>query len=705
MTSTLKLEVPVEVDGLEKLDQLNRDLDQTGKSLDDTSQRGTSGFKLLAAGAAGFGIGLATAGIGAALDGIGNSIELASDKAEAASKVNILFGESADVVTAASEGAAQSVGLSSGAYLTAAGNVGNLVTNMGIAGPAAADMSVDIVQLAADMGSFNNLPTDQAVEAIGAAFRGETEPIRAFGVMLSDATIKAKALELGLYDGTGALDDSAKATATYQLILEKTSNAQGDFARTSEGLANSQKIANARVEEAWTRVGDVLAPIAAQIVPMLADGMEALVGFIEDVVVAVSTWADDNRELLDTLSGIGDVIFGALQTAFGWLMDIIGELGYRFGGLIGLFIDLAGAIVDLGAAIAAVMRGDFDAAGNHAQLALERIQGFQENVQRAIGDAARRTADETEIAAQATARSHQEALEQTALASGRWWTSIGQTAEVEGARIASGYVEKTAENLRRLTPRVDGAAQDLAQTLPDRLDEGAKAAGRIAAETPGALASRLRSTRDDWRGALDQLRDDMKNSLSKGKEIAELEAVLSGKALARGLKSTDPIVRAQALETVDLINGRLATLQGLAFDVGSAAGRAVVNGLHSSDHAVRGWAAQAARAMQANLQLNSPAKEGPFSRNGGPEAWMGHNADLMLRSFSRRWDVGLDRWSPGSFESPVPSGSGAGGGGRHYAITVQTLAGDPVAMGREIVTAIQAYERGGGRDWRASPAG
>ena len=90
-------------------------------------------------------------------------------------------------------------------------------------------MSADIVQLAADVGSFNNAPTADVVAAIGSAFRGESEPIRQFGVMLDVASVKAKALELGLYDGRGELDKTAKATATYQLILEQTSKAQGDF--------------------------------------------------------------------------------------------------------------------------------------------------------------------------------------------------------------------------------------------------------------------------------------------------------------------------------------------------------------------------------------------------------------------------------------------------------------------------------------------
>ena len=75
--------------------------------------------------------------------------------------------------------------------------------------------------------------------------RGESEPIRQFGVLLDDATLKQRAMTMGLYDGKGALDQHARVLAAQAEILAQTSDAQGDFARTADGLANSQRIAAA----------------------------------------------------------------------------------------------------------------------------------------------------------------------------------------------------------------------------------------------------------------------------------------------------------------------------------------------------------------------------------------------------------------------------------------------------------------------------
>jgi hypothetical protein len=237
----------------------------------------------------GLGVGLAgIAGIGvgisAVTETISKSLDLASDKAEAASKANVLFGESYHIIEEASKNAAESVGISSGAYLTAAGNLGNLITNFGITGDAGANLSKNLVQLAADMGSFNNASTEEVTEAMGSAFVGETEPLRRFGVMLSAASVAAKAVELGLARSTKEVDQAAKVQATYALIVEQTSKAQGDFARTATGAANAQRISAAKMEEAMTKLGEKLAPIAQKLLPIVAEIGVAIVDVFGQLV-------------------------------------------------------------------------------------------------------------------------------------------------------------------------------------------------------------------------------------------------------------------------------------------------------------------------------------------------------------------------------------------------------------------------------------
>jgi hypothetical protein len=364
MANQLDVRVDVAVQGADDLNRVGTGFDEAATKSSKFGSVAQGAMIGVASAVTGFGIGLAQAGISAAIDAIGNSIDLASNKAEAASKAQVLFGDSFGIVNDKANQAATTVGVSSGKYLELAGNVGNLVTNFGFAGDQAANMSTDIVQLSADVGSFNNAPTEDVVNAIGSAFRGETEPIRAFGVMLDDASVKAKAMSLGLYDGVGALDKNAKATATYQLILEQTTKAQGDFARTSDGLANSQRIAQAKVDESLTKLGEVLYPIAATLVPMFADALSGAIDFVVQIADAIKGWVDNNQPLIQGLQQVigfvADLYGQYLRFLFDMLGQVFGALGQVAGMLsgpfdsaiqiiaaaIGIFVDGLGALGD-----------------------------------------------------------------------------------------------------------------------------------------------------------------------------------------------------------------------------------------------------------------------------------------------------------------------------------------------------------------------
>ncbi len=324
--ANLDLNVKVAVDGQGNLTSLGQGIDGAEKSFSRMGAVGQGVLQGVGQQVTALGVSLVSSGISAAIDAVGNSISLASDKAEAASKVQVLFGDSANVITAASKNAATAVGLSSGAYLTAAGDLGNLLVNFGIAQDEAAGFSTEMITLAADLGSFNNASTQEVTEAMGAAFRGETEPIRRFGVMLDAASIAAKAVEMGLAAEGEALSAAAKTQASYALILEQTTAAQGDFARTSDGLANSQKIAAAQQAEAFTRIGEAIMPLATAIVPLLARGVVALVDGIMGIVAAVQAWFRDNQALVATLRQIAGDVIGALVQGVRNVITIVGNV-------------------------------------------------------------------------------------------------------------------------------------------------------------------------------------------------------------------------------------------------------------------------------------------------------------------------------------------------------------------------------------------
>jgi hypothetical protein len=186
----------------------------------------------------------------------------ASDLSESMSKVNVVFGKSSPLVRKFAKTAAKSLGQSQQQALEAAGTFGNLFTALKIGQQPAAKMSTSLVKLAGDLASFNNVDPAQALDALRSGLTGETEPLKRFGVNINQATLQAQALKLGLVKSVkDGLTPAVKAQAAYSLILEQTKTAQGDFTRTSGGLANQQRILSAQWTDMKAKVGGGLLPV------------------------------------------------------------------------------------------------------------------------------------------------------------------------------------------------------------------------------------------------------------------------------------------------------------------------------------------------------------------------------------------------------------------------------------------------------------
>lgn len=207
-----------------------------------------------------------------------DTVKAASDVAEAQNKVNVVFGESANIITAAAQESARSMGMSRLAVLDAAGAFGNMFTAMGLTQQEAAGMSTQMVQLASDMASFNNIGTDEALQKLRSGLVGEAEPLRTVGVLLSEAAVKAEAYSMGIAKQGSELTEAQKVQARYSLILQQTATQQGDFAATSDGLANSLRIVQSAVANTQANIGDGLLPVILGITPAIKD---SILGFEE----------------------------------------------------------------------------------------------------------------------------------------------------------------------------------------------------------------------------------------------------------------------------------------------------------------------------------------------------------------------------------------------------------------------------------------
>lgn len=332
----------------------DRQIDGQVKGL-GSRMRGSLGAAGKAAGLA-LGAGLAVAGAGM-VKAIGD----ASDLNESITATKQVFEASAGSILEWSETTSTSLGLSQQAALEGAKSIGAMLKPMGIAPKAAGDMSQSMVQLAADMASFNNEDPSEMLDRIRAGLSGESEPLKRYGTVLSEARVQQFAWANGIADSGKALTDQEKVMARYGLLLQDTKDQQGDFARTSDGLANQQRILKAELADASAQLGTALLPAAVAVVGVLRDLVppatafaQSLIGAVVPAVQAVgAVVAEHWPAIRATIVGVVDFVRAALGAFSGDSSATASSVGSSMGDVRRVF-EVVGSAV---AAVVAHVRG------------------------------------------------------------------------------------------------------------------------------------------------------------------------------------------------------------------------------------------------------------------------------------------------------------------------------------------------------------
>jgi hypothetical protein len=231
--------------------------DMSGFNADlNTAERSTQGFagrikNILSPrnviGAAGiFGVGL---GANALVQFAGDAAGAFAELEQTVKTVDDVFADSAEVIHEWGETAAETAGMSQQTFMTSAAVMGTTLQNMGFEIQESADLTVQLLQRAADMAlAFGKRPQD-ALLAITAAMRGERDTIEKFGVAIKQVDVNAKIAALGLDTSTAAALKNAEAMAVVQLVLEQSSDNAGRFAESQDDIAAKMAVVNAKWDD------------------------------------------------------------------------------------------------------------------------------------------------------------------------------------------------------------------------------------------------------------------------------------------------------------------------------------------------------------------------------------------------------------------------------------------------------------------------
>ena len=265
---------------------------------------------------------IATAAGGAAF---AYMIAKASEMEETMGKFGVVFGANAESVGKWSQEMADKLGVSRQEMAGMLSGMQDLLVPMGVAEGQATDMSQQMAQLAVDLGSFNNLGTDQVFGDLQAALTGSGEVMKKYGVVLTEAAVKQELLNMGMNPKTA--DDAAKAQARLNIIMRGTTAAQGDAIRTGGSFANQMKRLRSNISNLAADLGGPLLGGLAKVVQAINSKMGAITAFLQGMIQQAVAFVTEH---MDIVRGLGQVLVtvwemaknvvgGALSAIVGWI--------------------------------------------------------------------------------------------------------------------------------------------------------------------------------------------------------------------------------------------------------------------------------------------------------------------------------------------------------------------------------------------------
>lgn len=255
---------------------------------------------------------------------VGDAIGASTDLNETVSKSKVIFGDGQAAVDTWAKSAAKNLGLSRAAALGTASDFGNMFNQLGFGAKTASKMSTSVVELAADLGSFNNLPTAEVTDMMSAAFRGEYDSLQRLIPNINAARVEQVAMEMTGKKSAKTLTAQEKAAATLAIVTKDGAKAQGDFARTADGAANKSKILTAKMEDTKAAIGDKLAPAFSKLL---------------DIGLKVTDWVTAHPSAVNALlAAVGALTVGVILMNLAFLANPFGLIVLAIVAVVAAFV-------------------------------------------------------------------------------------------------------------------------------------------------------------------------------------------------------------------------------------------------------------------------------------------------------------------------------------------------------------------------------
>jgi hypothetical protein len=656
-----------------------------------------------------------------------SAVTAASDLSESMNAVTVTFGKASDGILELGENAAKAVGMSQKDFNAFAVQFAGFTKQIAGASGDVVAVTDDLTVRIADFASVMNLDIPRAAQIFQSSLAGSTEPIRAFGIDMSAAAVAAFAVEQGMVESAAAMTEADKVAARYALLMQETAQMSGDFANTSDGLANSQRILAAELENARSTIGEAMIPAIQGLMGAVRPVLEAFTALpkgMQQTIAIAGMAALGFKSLSTTVQGFGIAAKNANK--------VVGGLTLGLGAAVIAFNHYAQAKAEVAAAADRV-RQALDAetgavTDNTAAVITQQLKTGE------LGDAMEMLGLDYDLATQAImgnadaqtefiAQMKQAREDSVGLGDGLRSIFDGSMLAIDAARIVSREYEGMTNGFaaaQRETERLDDSQQNLASTtghLEAEMNRFQTMADLSTQETTGlsdAVDELWSSTDRLFKGMFDLNPEFQKylDTLDNEAAVRRLEEAVADydELLKDNTAHEDDLAEAKqrvAERTRDVIeelgNVPAETQAKLMIAVQDDQLEDLIertNRLKDALNLVSGQIStemmnlESARGALSGLQQTGLVESRQIGAVNIPERAMAAGGIVTKPTVARLGEFGPE------MVIPMSGGNARGGFGTTYNITVQAGVGDPGSIGQKVVETIKAFERRNGNGWR-----
>lgn len=264
---------------------------------------------------------------------LGKAYKESNDYVEAVNLFEVTMGSGAKAAKEYADSLQGLMGIDSKEWMNYQGSLNEMITGFGIATDTANNMSKQLTQVTYDLSSLWNVNVSEAFHKIQSGMSGQVKGLKTWGINLSVAQLKETALAHGIELSVSKMTEAQKATLRYITIMEKTTNVQGDLARTIVTPANALRIFENQLTVLKRTIGDIVSTAVTQFIPVFQymvervtvfatklrnalgyeapkidySNMKSAVSYVDDMDDSLQDSTDNAKKLKNVLMGFDEI--------------------------------------------------------------------------------------------------------------------------------------------------------------------------------------------------------------------------------------------------------------------------------------------------------------------------------------------------------------------------------------------------------------